>query len=221
VHRDGGYAPFVALPAINAIPVPDVLDAVEATVVPDAVATAVHVCGRRAGIDAGELVAVIGAGGGVGIHVVQVALLRGASVLAVELDPTKHGTLRELGATPVLPGTLGSDGGAPLDVAIDLVGSPSTLAAALGALGPGGRLIVVTTFRGVSAAIEPRTLVLGELAIVGSKYASRGEVLEAAALVSEGRVTPVIGSVVDPPQVGELHDALRSGSLLGRGAIRW
>jgi propanol-preferring alcohol dehydrogenase len=218
VHRDGGYAPWTVLPALNAMPIPDALDPVAATVVPDAVATAVHVCGRRGAIEAGERVVVVGAGGGVGIHVVQVARLCGADVIGLETDAGKRGALEALGVHAADPGDAGEP--AP-DVVIDLVGTRATLAWATDALGPGGRLVVVTTFREVTAVVEPRRLVLGELAILGSKYASRAEVDEATELVVSGRVEPVIGRIVAPPEVAELHAALGAGTLLGRGAIRW
>lgn len=221
VHRDGGYAPFATLPAFNAIPVPDELDPIAATVIPDAVATAVHVCTRRARVTSGDRVVVIGAGGGVGIHTVQVARANGGLVVAVEADATKWDALAELGTRPAGPSDLERGSVDPADVVIDLVGAPATLAAAVDVLAPGGRLVVVTTFRDATSVLDPRRLVLGELEILGSKYASRSEVDDAAALVRSGTVTPVIGRAVEPTAVGELHAALRSGSLLGRGAIRW
>ena len=98
VHRDGGYAPRVVLPARNAIPIADSLDAVSATVVPDAVATSVHVA-QRARIGAGDRVGVIGAAGGVGIHMVQVAKHHGAEVVGFDLR-AKVNEIERLGALP-------------------------------------------------------------------------------------------------------------------------
>lgn len=97
VHRDGGYAEFVALPERNAIPCPDNLNSGDATVIPDAVATPVHVA-RVTRIAAGEHVAVIGAGGGVGAHMVQVARLKGADVIGLDAAEPKLAYLEgELG----------------------------------------------------------------------------------------------------------------------------
>ncbi len=62
VHRDGGYAPRANLPARNVVPLSDGLDPVAATVIPDAVATPVHVA-ERAAIDGEDRVVVVGAGG--------------------------------------------------------------------------------------------------------------------------------------------------------------
>jgi hypothetical protein len=40
-------------------------------------------------------------------------------------------------------------------------------------------------------------------------------------LVARGRVRPIIGATVDPSGVLGIHDRLRSGRLVGRGAIDW
>lgn len=64
VHLDGGYAERVVLPERNAIALPDDIDPVLATTIPDAIATPVHVA-HRAGIELGDRVAVIAAGGDV------------------------------------------------------------------------------------------------------------------------------------------------------------
>src|SRR5207302_9279290 len=69
VDRDGGYAELVSLPGRNAVELPAGLDPILATTVADAMATPVHVC-RRAGVQPGERLAVIAAGGGVGVHMV-------------------------------------------------------------------------------------------------------------------------------------------------------
>ncbi|OLD99684.1 MAG: hypothetical protein AUG80_04420 [Candidatus Rokubacteria bacterium 13_1_20CM_4_68_9] len=72
VARDGGYAEYVALPARNCIAVPDGVSPIAATAIPDAIATPLHVS-RRAAIAPSDSVMVIGAAGGVGIHMVQMA----------------------------------------------------------------------------------------------------------------------------------------------------
>ena len=89
VHRHGGYAPFTILPVQNLLPLPESIPAPQATAIPDAVATPLHVCKTRAQIRPGDRAVVIGAGGGVGIHMVQMARLFGASVAGLEIDKDK------------------------------------------------------------------------------------------------------------------------------------
>jgi D-arabinose 1-dehydrogenase-like Zn-dependent alcohol dehydrogenase len=224
VHRDGGYAPLTIMPAGNAVPLEGSLSAAEATVIPDAVATSVHVCRRRLGLGAGDLVAVIGAAGGVGAHMIQVAAACGARVAGLERTDEKLELVARLGAIPVESSDLSAEldefeGAA--DAIIDLVGTSESLTWSTEHLRTGGRLVVLTTFRGRTFDVDPRTLVFHESSIVGSRYASRSELTEASALVASGTVEAVIGATVGPGEVGALHGSLRAGELLGRGALVW
>lgn len=226
VHRDGGYAPWCVLPTRNAVPVPDHLDPVAASVVPDAVATPLHVCERRADVRSGDRVVVIGAGGGVGLHTVQVARLLGARVAGIDLGDRKLAAIEEHGADPVRGDDLDAAasqlwGGQRPTVVVDLVGSERTLRWSADTLATGGRLVVLTTFRDRVWPLDPRELVFRELTVLGSRYASRDEVSRAADLVADGRVRPVVGETVGPADVPAVHAALRDGDLVGRGALTW
>lgn len=226
VNRDGGYAPRTVLPARNAVPLPEALGAADATAIPDAIATPVHVA-RRAGIAPGERVAVVGAGGGVGVHMVQVAALYGGDVAGLDTVEAKLAHIEDvLGAHPVdssdfddvaLPDAWRGEA----DVIIDLVGTPASLAWSIEHVAVQGRLVVVTTFPGVDVAVSPRDLTLKQASVIGSRYASRAELMFAAELVATGRIKPVVSRRVGIDEVEEAHDALRDGTLLGRAALGW
>jgi D-arabinose 1-dehydrogenase-like Zn-dependent alcohol dehydrogenase len=226
VHRDGGYAERVVLPARNAVELPAELDPVSATTIPDAIATPVHVS-RHSRIRHGERVAVVAAGGGVGVHMVQVARLHGGEVTGLEASDAKLAFLSdELGVEAVDSSDFSAvrfpaRWGARADVVIDLLGSQASLEWSASVLAPGGRLVVLTTFPGVGWRLEPRQLVLSEATVLGSRYASRHELVLAAGLVADEKVRPVIDREVPADRVDELHDALRRGELLGRGALTW
>lgn len=226
VHRDGGYRPTAAIPARNAIDIPAGLGAVAATVVPDAVATPVHVAGRAA-ITAEDRVAVVGAAGGVGIHMIQVARLAGAAVAGLDVGEAKLATIDELGAAPHESGTIGDLDPAGLfpdgrpTVVVDFVGSDETLAWSAAAVGAGGRLVVLTTFSDPRLVLTAREMVLREISVLGSRYANRAEVRRAAELVAAGEVRPIVGRTVGPEDVIDVHRDLRSGRLIGRGALVW
>lgn len=227
VHTDGGYASYTLLPAQNALPIPGGIPPVQATAIPDAIATPLHVCKTRAQVRPGDRVAVIGGGGGVGIHMVQMARLFGAQVAGLEVAEGKFDLIEDMGATPVLSRSFddvnlaGVWQGKRPTVVIDLVGSSASLLWGLETLAPGGRIVVLTTFRDVEFPVAPRELVFRELDLLGSRYASKAELMEAAALVAAGQIRPVVSQVVPPSQVGEVHQALREGTLLGRGALDW
>lgn len=225
VAANGGYAEYLVLPAFNLLPVPDGVGAVDATAVPDAIATPLHV-NRRAGVGPSDTVVVIGAAGGVGIHMVQMARLFGAEVIGIDRGESKLRAVREIGARDAfdfgatdLGDRLRAAAPGGITVIIDLVGSRDTVTVALDTLGRRGRLVLLTTFPGVTAEISPRRFVHDELSVMGSRYASRWEVAEAARLVQRRRIKPVISESVPLERVGELHAKLRAGTLLGRGAI--
>jgi D-arabinose 1-dehydrogenase-like Zn-dependent alcohol dehydrogenase len=224
VHRDGGYAPLTSLPAANALPLPAGLSGPEATVIPDAVATPVHVCMTRLSLRPGDRVAVVGAGGGVGIHMVQVAAACGATVTGLEQSEDKLALVSKVGAEPLSATEMASGSsalGGPVDAVIDLVGTPETLRWGWDVLTIGGRLCVLTTFRGIELAIDPRDFVFKECSIVGSRYASRSELMQAAELIASKAVRPIVGATVAAGDVTELHAELRAGTLHGRGALVW
>ena len=227
VHRDGGYAPFGVLPARNLIPLPDSTPAAQATAIPEAIATPLHVCKTRARVQAGDRVAIIGAGGGVGIHMVEMARLFGAHVAGLEASESKFQAISVMGGTPVLSRSfdevdLRKVWDTPTaTVVIDLLGTRESVTWGLKSLALGGRFVALTTFRNVDVPMSPRDLVLRELTVLGSRYASKAEVAEAADLVAAGKIHPIVSRVVPPARVSELHQALRDGALLGRGAIDW
>jgi propanol-preferring alcohol dehydrogenase len=224
VHRDGGYAPNVVLPAGNAIPIPESLDPIAATVIPDAVATPVHVA-TRAKIGKDDRVAVIGAGGGVGIHMVQVAKLASPHVVGLDVNEPKLAAIESHGVRAIdstdLTGLGAVFDNGPPTVIVDLLGSEPSAAWSVEALASGGRVVVLTTFRNRPLPIEYRRLVLGEISLLGSRYATKAEVGTAASLVETGRVRPVIGEAVGPATLLDLHTRLRAGELVGRGALSW
>ncbi len=151
---DGGYAEYVKLPAQNFIKLPDGLDykkhPAEIGVVTDALATPYKVL-RRARIKAGETVAVIGAGGGLGIHQVMMAKWAKARVIAVDTSRSKFDACRKAGADEVVDASAGRVAeqlldltkGQGVDVVIDYVSTTATLEAGAKALGRRGRLVTL------------------------------------------------------------------------------
>ena len=160
-----------------------------------------------------------------GVSVVQMAREFGGAVIAIDRGTHKLKAVSEFGAhaaldadTPDLSDCVRAVAPGGVGVAIDLVGTAQTLGACLEALGPRGRLVLLTTFPGVVTEVAPRRMVQAEISIIGSRYASRWEVAQAARLVAARRITPGVSEVVPPPNVEHLHDRLRAGTLLGRGA---
>ena len=218
--RDGALAEYVRLGVRNVIPMPDGLDPVAATTAPDAIATPLHIV-RRAALAPGETIMVIGAAGGVGVHLLQVARWLGAKVIAVDV-PGKLDGLTEYGATELVDGTATGWERAlagHVDVAVNLVGTPDTLTKSVDVLAAGGRLAVLTVDRDVVFPVAPARMVGGELTIVGSKYANHAEVLEAAQLLAEGTLEAVVSHTVGLEGAPEVLRSIERNDFFARGAM--
>lgn len=221
IDVDGGYAEYARLPAFNAIPIPDDLDPVAATTIPDAVGTPYHIANQRARIEPGDEVMVLGAGGGVGIHLVQMAQYFGGIVTAVDQRGDKLDRCERLGARRTVDTRHESvaelDGS--FDAIVDFTGAMDLVAESLDLIAPRGRVVHLTGFRDRAFELAPRDLVRREFAVVGSRYCSRYEFGRCAELVANGTIEPVVTEVVDLPGVPELLETIAAGDHVGRGAV--
>lgn len=226
---DGGYAQYIKLPAHIFIKLPEALDyrahPAEIGVVTDAIATPYKVL-RRARVKAGETVAVFGAGGGVGIHQVMMAKWARARVIAVDIAREKFEACRKAGADEVVDAA--SDDvvkalmeltrGKGVDVAIDYVSTTSTLEAGAKALGRHGRLV---TLGGAGQRFQASSLdmLLKEQELLGSRYVSRVEVLEALELVARAEIWPMVTDIRPLEEAEAVHARVERGEVTGRAAL--
>ena len=229
VHRDGGYADFLSLPSENFLPIPDNLDYEGAAIAADAVNTPWHCMRERAQINPHDDVMLVGAGGGVGIHGVQVAKIFGARVIAVDITEEKLELASKWGADEVVNFRAIEDlaaeakrltDGKGVDAAIDFVGKPETFQACIDGLAVGGRAVVIGAQPG-DVKVNPVNLVITEQIVTGSRHSTRAELIETMNIMARGLVTPVVGKRLHFTEVEELFQDLQDEKLLGRGALTY
>ena len=229
VHRDGGYAEFVSLPSENFLPIPDNLDYEGAAIAADAVNTPWHCMRERAQINPHDDVMLVGAGGGVGIHGVQVAKIFGARVIAVDITEEKLELASKWGADEVVNFRAIEDlaaeakrltDGKGVDAAIDFVGKPETFQACIDGLAVGGRAVVIGAQPG-DVKVNPVNLVITEQIVTGSRHSTRAELIETMNIMARGLVTPVVGKRLHFTEVEALFQDLQDEKLLGRGALTY
>jgi propanol-preferring alcohol dehydrogenase len=227
---DGGYAEYIKLRADAFIKIPEGLDwrryPAEAGVVCDAIATPLKVT-RKARLMPTDIVAVFGAGGGLGVHMLKVARWAHArKVIAVDVMASKFEACVKAGADATVDASSGNvaqqlldlTGGKGIDVAIDFVSSTSTLESALGALGKGGRLVTLGG-SGARFNADPGDMLRKEIEILGSRYASKEEVRESLELVARGDLWPLVGQKAPLAQAEAIHQQLDKGLITGRAAL--
>jgi propanol-preferring alcohol dehydrogenase len=227
---DGGYAEYVRLPASAFIRFPDSLDwrgrPAEASVVCDAIATPLKVT-RKARLAPTDTVAVFGAGGGLGVHMLQVARWAHARrVIAVDVMASKLEACVKAGADTTVDASEGgvteqlmeATAGKGVDVAIDFVSSTETLQAAIGALAKGGRLVTLGGNSNPFSA-NPGEMLRKELELLGSRYASKHEVAESLELVARGELRAIVPEQVPLAEAESVHQRLERGLVTGRAAL--
>jgi alcohol dehydrogenase, propanol-preferring len=227
VHRDGGFAEFVSLPSENYLKIPHGLDYESAAVAADAVNTNWHCMRERAHINPHDNVLLIGAGGGVGVHGVQVAKCFGARVIAADVSDEKLSLAKQFGADETINVRAVSDvarevkrltDGRGVEAAIDFVGHGETFQIAIESLGISGRAVVVGAGYG-NVTFDPLRLILNEQVVTGSRHSTRAELIETMEVMARGLVKPVIGKRLHFTEVENLFDDLKNERLLGRGAV--
>jgi len=98
--KTGAWAERVVLDAADVVAVPEGLDAVDAETLIVNGLTAYRMLHRAAKVRSGQTVVVLGAAGGVGTLLVQLARAAGADVIGVA-GPAQQASVAALGATPV------------------------------------------------------------------------------------------------------------------------
>jgi len=126
---DGSYADFVKVSSRSLVKAPDGVSSAGLAISACVTGMLMHAFRKRASLLPGETVLVTGAGGGVGIHTIQIANALGAKVIAATSSEWKVGRVREAGASDVVVWTEGfSDqvkkltDGRGVDVVLESVG---------------------------------------------------------------------------------------------------
>lgn len=196
IHRDGGLAHRVAVPATSLVPIPDGLAPESAATAVDAGATAYHAVTRTAALQPGETALVIGAGG-LGSYAMQIARRRGAAaVIVADTDPGALERAHHLGADEVIAVTPGvslgravkllTDGG--VDVALEFVGRAATVDAAVKSLRPGGRAVAAGVGTEPVLTVPPVLWSNNEYQLRGSYGSLPGDVAAVLAGLATGEL---------------------------------
>lgn len=222
---DGGFAEYASLPERNILPIPEGVGFAEAGITTDAVATNWHVFKERCKTKPNDRVLVVGAGGGVGIHAVQVAKVFGAQVIGVDVSDEKLELAQKYGADEVI-NVAGKEmsqevmkitAGGGVNAVVDMVSTRQTLEAGIKSLGVGGTLVVVgVPYEVTSLDFEPMRLLRDELNLTGCRCATRQEIRESLELVRRGIVRPAVVNTFPLDEANRVQDLIDGMELLGR-----
>jgi len=221
--RNGGYAEKVVVPGANCLPYPENLPWEQAAAVPLVFLTAWHMLVGRAAVKPGEDVLVIGGSSGVGSAAIQVAKLWGARVIATAGSAEKLERAKALGADQVVNHrtqdvaaevrTFTGKKGA--EVVIEHVGA-AVWDAAVASLARNGRLVTCGATSGSRVTLDVNHLFGRHLALMGSWMGRRSELVDLLRFVRDGRLKPVVDSVLPLAQARIAHERMERSEHFGK-----
>jgi NADPH:quinone reductase-like Zn-dependent oxidoreductase len=221
----GSFAEYAAAKAGKLAPKPANLTFEQAAAVPISAITALQAA-RKAEVQPGQKVLVIGASGGVGSFAVQIAKAFGAEVTGVS-SGSKTDLVRALGADHVVDYTRGDflDGQNRYDVILD-IGGNSRLSRLRRALTATGRLVIVggeTGARWLGLNRQLLALLISPLGKqkLGSLIASENaeDLMVLKELIESGKVTPAIERTYPLSEAAAAVRHVQEGSARGKVVI--
>ena len=211
-HCWGGHAEFAVAPSRNVRPRPAGRTWEECAAYPLAYLTAYRML-RRARLQAGHTLLVVGIGSGVSCAALALGKHMGATVLATSRSEAKRAEAIAMGATEAY------DSAAPkwpaqADVVVESVG-PATWEQSVRALKPGGRLVVCGGTSGPKVEVNLPRLFFKQNEIIGSTMGSYLEFDEVTTLVEQGLPVRVDRTFALADYLGALG-RLENGDQLGK-----
>lgn len=215
-HRWGAHADHVVVPAANVVPRPAALGWDEAAAYGLCALTAWRML-KRARLQAGETLLVVGVGGGVSSLGLALGKAMGARVFATSRDQAKRDAAVALGAEAAFDS--GEDFPVRADVVFENVGA-ATWKRSLKALAPLGRLVTCGGTAGSDVEISLPRLFFKQHEIIGSTMGSYREFAEVTALIATGAV-PVLTEALDGlAAYPTALERLEAGAQLGKIVLR-
>jgi putative PIG3 family NAD(P)H quinone oxidoreductase len=230
----GGYAELVAVPAAQLLPVPAELDLVAAAGLPEAACTVYSNVGMIAGLREGQTLLVHGGASGMGSHAIQWAHALGATVVATAGSTEKLEAARRFGADVVVnhhdedfvQAVMDATDGVGADVVWDIVG-PAYLRRNIDALAPNGHVVVIGSVgQEPDAPLDLGLLMRKRGSVTATTLrarpaAEKAQIVRAVRqnvwpFVTDGRLAPVIDTVLPMRDAASAHRLVAAGGTIGK-----
>lgn len=228
LHRWGGFAEYVVVPAGNVARIPEGLTFVEAAALAHTAPVALNMLRNRARLRAGETVLVTSASGAIGAAAIQVARHYGARVIAAAGGAERVAFARELGPdlvidyreTPDFAPLVAAATPNGVSVYVESAGDPVVWAEALKTLGRRGRVVVCGSHGGPEVRLDLNWLFRMRISILGSSGSTRATFREAFELAGRGAIRANIDTVIPLSDARSGFERLaRRGVGANRGKI--
>ncbi|MDR9877218.1 NAD(P)H-quinone oxidoreductase [Pseudomonas allii] len=229
----GGYAQYCAVPASQALPVPEGMEWIQAAAIPETFFTVWANLFGIGGAHKGQRVLIHGGTSGIGTTALMLCREFGIQAFATAGSEEKCAAIRALGAEAInyreqdFAEVIGDQG---VNVILDIMGA-SYLNNNLKALAMDGRLVMLGFLGGAKANDVDLLTILGKRAIVtGSLLRARTKDEKAAIaeqlrehvwpVLSAGRCLPMIDQVFDYTEADQAHARMEGGDHIGKIVLR-
>jgi NADPH2:quinone reductase len=228
----GALAEAAVVPAAACVPIPDAMPWDDAAAFPIASGTSHLALTRRARLARGEVLAVLGAGGGVGLTAVEIGAHLGARVIAFARGPDKAQAARAAGASAVhdpeqddVTAVLKAAGG--VDVIYDAVGGALTTAA-LRATRPEARLLLIGFAAGAPPDLRANHLLVKNTDVIGMYWGGylrfapqvlADSLADCLSMYAAGALRPHISHKLPLSRAAEGLDLLRTRAATGKVVV--
>ena len=224
----GGYAEYVAIEDDNLAEVPDGVPLADVAIAACAMGTILNAVREVGKLQVGESVLVTGAGGGLGLHALQIANAFGAHVIAQTSSPDKAALMKSMGAHEVVVHGRGEDfskqvieltRGRGVDVVIDNVGTPQ-FQPTRKSLAVLGRWLMIGQLTGEFVPFNPAQLFLKGQSMLAVTSTTRAQLEDVLRLIEVGKIRPVVDRTYALSEAQEAHRQVEAGKVTGRALIR-
>jgi NADPH:quinone reductase len=226
----GAFTEEIAIHALSAVRMPDTISFGQGATMIQSYATALYAF-KRAQLTAGERVLVLGAGGGIGLAAIDLAVALGARAIGAASSLDKLAAATQMGAEAVIAyeeedlkvRTRELSGGG-VDVVIDPVGGPKS-EAALRSLGRFGRLCVIGFTSGSIGTVPLNQVLLSNRSVIGIDWgawaaadpqANRRLIEEFVEMVGQGKLHPVAPDERSLDSAVEVMEDLLERKVVGK-----
>jgi putative PIG3 family NAD(P)H quinone oxidoreductase len=229
----GGYAQFVAAPAVQCLPVPDTVTVEEAAAIPETFFTVYLNVFQRVGLRSAETLLIHGGSSGIGTTAIMLAKAFDARVIVTAGTAEKCAACVALGADQAInykaedfvAATQAATQGRGADVILDMVGGdylPRNIAAAA----VEGRIAIIAHLGGARAEVDIRAIMIKRLTLSGSTLraqpvANKARIAAALRaqvwpLFASKRLRPLIHARFPLAEAARAHALMESGEHVGK-----
>jgi len=209
----GTFADYAVVPKRNAVPLPNSLSPLHASVLGTAWLTAYRALFTKSELRAGQTVLVQGSTGGMATALIQLGRAGGFEVWATSRTEIGRAKAKALGATECFP----SNEPLPRKVraVIDSIGSDSWTHS-ISSLARGGTLVVTGGTTGFDVTLNLLPVIADQLTITGSIMGTLEDMKNMMNLIAQTGIKPEIGSIFPMEHAEEALRAMWEGKTRGK-----